>query len=166
LPRSSRKTATTPQGLVPDEDRSGPKPAFDPEAYNIVARAAKLRRIALIRSNFAVLPEYFISLNTKDAPKPRYAGEFGDYHFNAEKGQALCEWKWEISITKKRKKTLYIYVSYHLLYGGLENCDQDQVIRYMKRVGRFASYPYFRAHVSQLNWAAGVDLPPLPTIST
>jgi hypothetical protein len=165
LPRSG-KTTPTPQALIPEDDRSGPKPAFDAEAYNVVARAAKLERIALYRSNFAVQPDYFASLQKEEAPKPRYSGGFGNQYFDAERGRATCEWKWEIKVSDKRKTTLSIDVVYLIMYSGLENCSEDNVIRYMRRVGRFASYPYFRAHVSQLNWEAGTNLPILPTIST
>jgi hypothetical protein len=165
LPRSE-KTAATPQALVPDDDRSGPTPAFDAEAYNTVARAAKLQRIALYRSNFVVLPDYFLSMDDEKAPKPGYSGSFGGYYFDAESGRATCEWKWRIIVSEKRKKTLTIDVVYLIIYGGLQNFTEDNVVRYMRRVGRFASYPYFRAHVSQLNWEAGTNLPILPTIST
>jgi hypothetical protein len=165
MPRSG-KTVSTPQGLVPVEDRSGPKPAFDPEVYNAVARAAKLRRIALYHSNFTVKPDYFESLRREDAPKPQYRGDFGEHFFDEERGQAGCQWKWGIIVRDGRKTTLSIDVVYLILYGGLEKCDKEQVVRYMRRVGRFASYPYFRAHVSQLNWESGADLPVLPTIAT
>jgi hypothetical protein len=165
LPRS-RKSAATPQALVPEEDRSGPKPAFDPEAYNTVARAAKLSGITLLRSNFALQLEYFSSLDKEGGPKPRYAGAFTNNFFNPKTGRASCEWNWGISVTHDRKKTLSIEVVYLLIYTGLQNCNEEHVIRYMQRVGRFATYPYFRAHVSQLNWEAGANLPMLPTIAT
>ena len=162
----SGKAAATPQALVPDDDRSGPKPSFDVEAYNAVARTAKLRRIALLRSHFSVHPAYFTLMSTEKAPKPRYSGDFGKYYFDSEKGRATCEWKWGIKVVDKRKITLSIGVIYIIIYSGLENQNEDSVIRYLKRVGRFSSYPYFRAHVSQLNWESGANLPILPTIAT
>ena len=165
MPRSG-KIASTPQGLVPEEDRSGPKPAFDPEAYNAVARAAKLRRISLYHSNFTVKPDYFGSQRKEDAPKPRFRGDFGDHYYDKETGQAGCEWKWGIVVREGRKTLLSIDVVYFILYAGLENRDADQVTRFLRRVGRFASYPYFRAHVSQLNWESGANLAILPTIAT
>ena len=165
MPRSG-KTASTPQGLVPDEDRSGPKPAFDPEAYNVVARAAKLRHIALFQSHFTVESGYFSARRSENPPRPRYAGEFGTHHFDASDGQAGCEWKWAITLTHERKKLLSIEVVYLIAYDGLKDCDEQQVVRFLRRVGRFATYPYFRAHVSQLNWEARLDLPILPTIAT
>lgn len=165
MPRNE-KTAATPQALVPEEDRSGPTPAFDAEAYNEVARAAKLERIALYRSNFVVLPDYFGSMDEKNGPKPSYGSRFGTYYFDVESGRATCEWKWRINVREKRKRTLTIEVVYLLMYGGLKDFSEKNVVRYMRRVGRFASYPYFRAHVSQLNWEAGTNLPILPTIST
>jgi hypothetical protein len=109
LPRSE-KPAATPQSLVPDEDRSGPNPAFDAEAYNAVGGAAKLRRILLLRSNFVMQPEYIVARGEKNAaaPKPRYFAEFGTHHVNGERGLATCEWKWGIKVIDKRKTTLSI----------------------------------------------------------
>src|ERR1700730_6234620 len=87
LPRS-RKSAATPQALVPEADRSRPKPAFDLEAYNSVARAAKLTTIALRRSNFALDLEYYSVMNVEGRPEPRYSGAFANPLFDAQKGQA------------------------------------------------------------------------------
>jgi hypothetical protein len=165
LPRS-RKTANTPQALVPDLDRSGIKPAFDVEAYNSVARTAKLQGLSLVRSNFAVLPEYFLLIADNDAPRPRYSAEFEAHTFNQERGRAACEWRWTLKVSAKQKTALSIDTVYVVVYGGLENCNANQVVHYMKRVGRFSTYPYFRAHVSQLSWESGAKLPILPTIST
>jgi hypothetical protein len=166
LPRSGKSSAATPQDLVPNEDRSGPNAAFVSEAYNAVARAASLRRISLFRSKFEVQPQYFVSMNNENAPKPQYTGVFGDPHFDSDKGRATCRWTWGIKVRDKRKITLSIEVVYLIIYDRLTNSDPEQVIRYMHRVGRFASYPYFRAHVSQINWESGINLPILPTIAT
>src|SRR5207302_781372 len=130
---------------VPEADRSGPKPAFDPEAYNTVARAAKLSGITLIRSNFRMDLDYFGLMDKEDKPKPRYGGTFQKEFFNETAGRAACEWNWSISITHERKKLLSLEVVYLVIYTGLADCAEEYVTRYMRRVGRFATYPYFRA---------------------
>lgn len=165
MPRSG-KIGKTPQSLVPVDDQSGPSPAFDAAAYNKVARAAKLRRISLLRSDFFVLPEYFAAKANNRSLSSRYTAGFGEHHVDSKGGLASCEWEWGIKIIDKRKATLSIDVAYVVVYGGIEECIEEQVIRYMRRVGRFATYPYFRAHVSQLSWESGVNLPILPTIAT
>ena len=165
MPRSA-KSAATPQALVPEEDRSGPKPAFAVEDYNKVARAAKLRRIMLLRSNFAVQLDYFAVMDKEGAPKPTYGGNFANQTFDVKAGRASCEWTWTISARQNRRRLLSIEVTYLIVYAGLEGCIEEAVVRYLRRVGRFASYPYFRAHVSQLNWESGANLPILPTIAT
>src|SRR5204862_4104774 len=86
LPRSGR-TVTTPQALVPADDRSGPKAEFAVDDYNKVARAAKLRRIILLRSNFAVQLEYLAFLKKEGSPKPSYGASFGNQTFDAKAGR-------------------------------------------------------------------------------
>ncbi len=48
----------------------------------------------------------------------------------------------------------------------MEVTSDEAVLVFVERVGKFATYPYFRAHCSQLSWESGADLPILPVIST
>jgi hypothetical protein len=139
---------------------------FAVDDYNKVARSAKLAGITLLRSNFGVELDYFSSPGKSDAPKPKYGSAFGKQRFNPKTGNAACEWTWTVSFRRNRKRVLFIDAVYLLVYVGLEDCIEEAVYRYMRRVGRFASYPYFRAHVSQLSWASNTSLPLLPTIAT
>lgn len=165
-PKTDHARAPNPQGLIPEADRAGPKPAFDSEQYNKVARAAQLRRISLIQSKFVVLPAYFLERDTNKPTKFSYQAHFKNPSFNAEKGTALCEWHWGISSKFKRKTTLSVDAVYLLVYEGLKDCDSDAVTTYMRRVGRFSTYAYFRARVSQYSWESNTEIPILPSIAT
>lgn len=165
-PEPQPKSADSPQALVPESDKAGPKPTFDSEVYNKVARSAKLRRIALVRSKFFVIPQYFIEEEQAKSPKLEYQAQMHNPNFDADRGTASCEWHWVIASKSKRKVTLTAEAIYVIVYSGLKECDSEAVTAYMRRVGRFATYPYFRARVSQLSWESGTNLPVLPSIAT
>lgn len=165
-PKTDHARAPNPQGLIPDADRASPKAAFDSEQYNKVARAAQLRRISLIQSKFVVLPAYFLERDSSTPTKFSYQAHFKNPAFSPEKGTASCEWHWGISSKFKRKTTLSVDTIYLVVYEGLGDCDPDAVTMYMRRVGRFSTYPYFRTRVSQYSWESNAEIPILPSIAT
>lgn len=165
MPRKP-KEVNSPQRLVPAEDKAGEKAAFSSEAYNKVARAAKLQAILLTESRFKVSPDFFVARQKGEEPNLRYSSAIATVMFDDEAGIASCEWKWAVVGKTKGKKTLSIEAVYFILYDDLIGCDAEAAKRFLRRVGRFASYPYFRAHVSQTSWESGANLPILPTIST
>lgn len=169
MPPERKKTAaSTPQALVPEADRSGPKPAFDSEQYNKVARAVQLVRLSLISNRFFILPEFFAE-QAEQQPTMRYQAKFKNPRFDPEQGTASCEWDWGIAAQSKQKEkttTFSAEAVYLLSYSNLKECDLDAVQTYMRRVGRFTSYPYFRAHISQLSWESGANIPILSSIAS
>lgn len=162
-PKSAR--ASTPQALIPETDRAGPKPAFDSEQYNKVARAVQLLRISLISSRFFILPEFFFG-QSDQAPKLNFQAKMANPKFDAENGTASCEWEWGMTAEAAEKVTFNLEATYLLAYGALKDCDFEAIQFYMRRVGRFTAYPYFRAKVSQLSWESGANIPILPSIAT
>jgi hypothetical protein len=160
-PPKSKLLAASPQELVPPEDRSGERPAFSSDAYNKVARSATLVALALTSSKFLVDPSF--------DPEKLSFGFNGSPHghfYDSEAGAAGCHWNWSVHARRGRKKLLTIEATYLLLYEQLTECEEPAVLRYLERVGRFATYPYFRTHVSQLSWESSTNLPLLPTIAT
>jgi hypothetical protein len=168
LPKPPRKSevAASPQDLVPPQDITVEKPADINASYNRVARKAKLVGLTLKSSNFFCSSEYFTAKDSETPPKLGYSSKMFDPAFSDERGVAKCEWKWCVSARAGRKKVLTIESTYLLIYENLEECEAAAVNRFMLRVGRFASYPYFRAHVSQISWESAAELPILPTIAT
>jgi hypothetical protein len=164
--RKVSRSASTPQALIPEEDRAE-QAAFAADAYNKVARSAKLRGIMLIRSNFFVLEEFLARQRSEDEkPSLSYGSSIKNVAFDAEKGIVSCEWTWNVTGRTGRKKSLFIQAVYLVFYDELIGCDPKAVDRFLRRVSRFATYPYFRAHVSQTNWESGAKLPIMPTIAT
>jgi hypothetical protein len=160
-PPKKRALAASPQELVPPEDRSGEKPAFSSEAYNKVARSAKLIVVALVNSKFSVDPGFQVEKLSFG-----FDGSAHSPFYNSEDGTAGCRWQWCVHARKGRKKVLSLEATYVLLYDEIVECEEVAVFRYLERVGRFATYPYFRAHVSQVSWESSTNLPLLPTIAT
>lgn len=168
-PSQKKRRASDPRQLIPDEDRTGDNPALLAEAYNKVAKAAKLQLIMLTESSFTMQPE-FVANKSKLEDGKKYKLSFGSSIANsvykADSGLASCEWTWTVTAKAEKRKALSIQATYYILYDDVVDCEADAVNRYLRRVARFATYPYFRAHVSQVSWESGADLPILPTIST
>ncbi len=75
-------------------------------------------------------------------------------------------WTWSLTAERGDKTVVGTEANYLIFYSGLEECNEAAVKRFLSRVSRFAVYPYFRAHVSQLSWESSANLPLLPTIAT
>ena len=167
MPRTPKMPdAPSPQELVPSEDRAGKEPAFSSEGYNKAARSAKLQGINLIRCSFASTPEFFRVRREGSELDLRYGCTTDTAAFLKDEGIGSLEWKWSVTVFDGKKKTLSVQATYLVIYDNFVECEEDSVKRFMSRVGRFASYPYFRSHVSQISWESGTSLPILPVIST
>lgn len=167
MPPRKRANALSPQDLIPADDQAGPGASFATDAYNKAARSAQLRVIQLSNSQFNMTSVFLKANRTPDGkPKLAYASTMEAPFFDPEKGVAGCAWKWSVTAKVERVKVLTIEATYRLGYDGLDGCEEDAVFRFMARVGRFAAYPYFRAHVSQVSWESGAALPIMPAIHT
>jgi hypothetical protein len=166
---SPKKTlgASSPQKLVPDDDKAGKSPAFASEDYNKVARAAKLEAIMLAASSFHVLPDYFETQRENGPEKEfSYKAVMQNDTYDPASGVASCVWNWSVEVKVSRKKALVIEASYLIIYEQVVDCNPEAVKCFLHRVGRFATYPYYRAHVSQVSWESSTKLPLMPTIAT
>ena len=59
---------------------------------------------------------------------------------------------------------LDITCSYFVVYSIDADLNEHAVHDFVKRVGQFATFPYFRAMVAHYNWEAGAELPTLPVL--
>lgn len=161
--------SASPQDLVPAEDRAGANAQFATEEYNKAARAAKLEGLLLVSSSFEAKrkPSYVSDLKPDGSnAKYMFNSKSENFEFNEKDGVAKCTWIWSLTATLDDTPSIIILASYEVYYSNLLECDGDAVARFMKRVGRFATYPYFRAHVSQISWESSTNLPLLPTIAS
>lgn len=166
MPRKKSTTADSPQQLVPEDDRAGKQAAFVSEDYNKVARLAKLEGLLLTASQFVLKPSYFSERRKEGRVRYVYGTDVKAETYDASAGNASCVWNWSTEAMVGKTKLLSISASYMIIYVGIEDCNEEAVKRFLKRVGRFATYPYFRAHVSQISWESSANLPLMPTIAT
>lgn len=138
---------------------------FDYDAYARVSRAAQLLEIKLIDSQYSIKPEVFAAIEDLDSMNHGFVGESGPLNFDPEEGIAMGNYRWTAEIKHGRKKVLKLVVNYLIVYSDLYDFDEAHVRFYFNKVGRFASYPYFRAIFSHHTSESGILLPPLPTLS-
>lgn len=136
-------------------------------AYNEVVANAELADISLISLNFFVKPEYYSAMSG-DAEGRKVKLEFGDnfgaFFYKEDAAMLGGQFEWSIDANFGRKKLLNIKAEFLIAYRNVPNVGQSHMEAFVKRVGKFATYPYFRALVSQISWGSRVDLPVLPVL--
>lgn len=130
--------------------------------YNSIVSDANLASILLMESNFKLDTEYF---SHKESAKFEYVDELVNHVYGANVGVASGEFKWTITVKKGNKNLAKLQATYLVLYDNLEDKNEAAVRLFVERVAKFACYPYFRSHVSNMSWASNAALPLLPVIS-
>lgn len=140
---------------------------FKPEDYHAVTREAQLSTINLLDCRFRVKPELFNEREGEDSRRKFFfGGHLENQHYDAERGLASGQFTWKVEVKVSRKKAVSLVAIFIIVYENLEGMNANAVEAFVNRVGRFATYPYFRALASQLSWEAGVELPIMPVISS
>lgn len=136
---------------------------FDNEVYSELTVAAILRDIKLIKNDYALKPSIFEAL--EDLDNMGFFGEPSGFFFRQEEGVAIGNYKWTAEVKLGRKKVLKLVSEYLIAYSGLADFEEDYVRFYFEKVGRFATYPYFRSGFSHHVSSSGIMLPPLPALN-
>ena len=87
------------------------------------------------------------------------------FSVNVEDDFVAGKFQWHAEVKIKRRSCLRIKSEYLLVYSGLKGKDYMHVEYFFRKVGRFATYPYFRSHFSHHTSESGLVIPPLPTLS-
>lgn len=161
MPSTKRRTTGASKQSLPLD--AAP---FKPEDYAAVTRAAELVLIELTSCNFSVAPEFFREL-AQDNPRHKYSygEEFENPVYDSESGIAGGEFVWTLGVKVGRKKVVRVSATYRIIYTNLSEMNGGAITAFVKRVGRFATYPYFRGLVSHLSWESNAELPIMPVIS-
>lgn len=138
-------------------------PALDAEEYNKVVDAARLLTIQVSKVRVDVAPAYFDPKSSHILLVKRT--ELGAV-FDSEQRGVLARFLFEVAARQARKKVLSASAEYIVAYKLEEDVQPAAAIAFCNRVGIFACYPYFRALLAHLSWAANAQLPPLPVIAT
>lgn len=131
------------------------------DAYNAVVDAAELVGIALTRASFESQPEYFID---REKHELSFGCKISAHKYDSKIGMVATLFEWNISARKGSDENLRIVCVYEITYEGLTDKVDEAVGAFVARVGRIATYPYFRAMVSHIAWESGAELPMLPVI--
>lgn len=152
------------KGVTAERFSFGSK-SFDPEEYAKTTRMARLEAIQLIESRYSAIPEEMLGSNGSDRKLTQgFGGEPRGHHFDQENGVVIGGYRWTAEVKDKRKKVLSIRTEYMIAYSGLTEAKPEYIELYFNKVARFATYPFFRAHVAMHTASSGLVLPPLPSL--
>lgn len=154
-PKTSSKTLPTD---VKDED-------FDVARYNEIAQRARLAEITLSASEFHAKIDAALTLSDPEAAiKLNYKDELTDVTFDGASGILAGTFNWKAEIKSGRSSLVRLRAGYSIFYDNLVDADESYAVAYLGKVGRFATYPYFRALFSLQSGAASLTIPPLPSL--
>ncbi|MCB2114450.1 MAG: hypothetical protein R3C42_05975 [Parvularculaceae bacterium] len=138
---------------------------LDPVEYNRLIDAAELQDIRLVSSNFFVEPEYYDPNNAEN----RVFGiedSITEPEFDDESNALFAAFEFIVKVQIEEKLLLSCTASYVVGFRIEGQFDLDLMKYFARRIGRNATYPYFRDHAAQLSWASGAQLPILPIMKT
>jgi hypothetical protein len=135
--------------------------SIGPGEYNAVVANAQLVDVLLIGCNFKMAAKYF------EVPSR-------DLHFALEKvsilpsddsGTARGAFQWVVRALSDNEAILEISATFVAIYASLNGQSVKAVESFVRRLGPFTTYPYFRSHVSELRWMSKANLPLLPVLT-
>lgn len=131
--------------------------------YNDFVGRTVLRSIRLIESRFEMKPEA-LGIPTS-AWRNSLSQQPGDAFIDEESGIFNGFIRFEMIARHRRKRIVTALAQYMVSYQVTGACDQALADMFVERVGRIASYPYYRVLVATLVSQAGIVMQPLPMIS-
>jgi hypothetical protein len=139
------------------------------DAYNRVVGAARLEDIRLTSCKFDVEIEYHTIRQQEVATNaPILRRSFSSKHeiigFDKETGVLAGLFNWHVEARRGKKRLLKAAASFLILYNDVPDVPEEPAFAFLARVGRFATYPYFRNFVAQLSWMSQSDLPIMPVL--
>lgn len=140
---------------------------YDAGKYDLVARSARLRELRLINSAYTANVMKFMAGEVGDGVelKQSYSGAPSEYSFVPERGIVVGSYMWSAEVRAGRTKAMKLSTEYMLAYSGLKDAPEEYVSLYFKKLARFTTYPYFRAHFAVQVAASGLMLAPLPSLT-
>jgi hypothetical protein len=120
-------------------------------------------------AKFKVVLDFHITREQEKKEKKKltsrsFGDNLSDPIYSAEHHLLAGQFNWEIIVRKGRKKLLTINATYLVSYDNVPDVSEEAAVAFLRKVGRFAAYPYFRALVARLTSDARTDLPILPML--
>jgi hypothetical protein len=155
--RQERKADTPAKKLARKESDT-----FVISKYNDVVSNAELVDIKLTSSSFRVEAEYFVGSDADR--KLEVLGSPSWTQHDTEQRIVVGGFDWKVTCRCSRKVVLSIKASYLVAYELKAPSEEKYADRFVRNVGKFAVYPYFRNLVAQYSAAASAELPLLPVL--
>lgn len=156
--RSDVEVASSPDGVVQEAA------SVSSGDYKAVVEVAQIVDVLMVASRFQLDAAYFEARGN-----PRLGFHFSldeaQVSSDEESGAAQARFTWSVKATFGEKQVLHTSATYVVMYTHLEGHKAEVVEAFIRRVGPFTTYPYFRAYVSQLSWMSKTELPILPIIT-
>ena len=130
--------------------------------YNKLVNNARLLTMILENVDFKIQPEALSA--DKSEMKRTIVPKTEIMSTGLEDGTCVANIIWEVSFKLRNKTVVRCSASYIISYGGVADCSADGVTVFLENVGKVATYAYFRALYSQLDWSANLGSQPLPVI--
>lgn len=144
-------------------EKQAAPPAFTSTEYNEVVASAELLTIQVAKTKFDVRPDFY---DPEVQKKLAFDHQEAGASFDAEQNVVIGRFQFGCEAMDRRKLLLKATAEYNVIYEVHEGANPEAVKAFCNRVGIYAAYPYFRALVAHLCWAANAKLPPLPVIAT
>lgn len=141
------------------KEQQKPVPA---DEYNEVVNAAHLLDVKMIMSEFNIRANYF-TYESEDL-RFAYGCEAGVQHYSADDGRLVGTFHVEAAAKKSRTFLLKARATYVVAFVIEGKPTEVSALAYLKRIGAFACWPYFRSHFATLCGAAGANAPILPVM--
>lgn len=136
---------------------------IEPRLYNQVVDSASLVTIQLRKHDFDVAADFY---NPEVKKKLDFDKVCLGCNYDAEMHMVAGSYRFIVSAKAGRKQVLKSIAEYLVVYEFESPVDEAAATAFCKRIGLYASYPYYRALVSTLSSAANLNLPPLPMMAT
>jgi hypothetical protein len=136
---------------------------LDKRAYNRVVHKAELLTIQLTTSKFDIHADFYAP---DTSTKLAFNKSEPIVEFLGEQHVVLGRFGFDCVAKRGKRYILRASAEYLVAYKVPEGSDKRAAELFCEKVGIYAAYPYFRALVAHLAWAANAKLPPMPLIAT
>lgn len=136
---------------------------FEAKDYNYVAERTKLLGLHLISSDFKITPEFY---SDRDNVRLAIETEIVGNSLDNETGILVTMFEFTMRGKVKNRVAVKCGGQFVTAYRTPADAESAAAEAFCAKVGLFAAFPYFRAHVAQMAASANADLPPLPMLSS
>jgi hypothetical protein len=142
---------------------------FTIKKYNAVVQGAKLLDIRMTSSRFEAKSDYFLlrereKNENKSLMTLGMEDELSKCTYVRDEGLMFGELSWHAYSKAGKKRILYVKSDYLVVYSSGTDLEERYVEAFLRNVGKFATFPYFRALVATYSAASSADLPILPVL--